>query len=281
MRKDFAVYSLALLFSIAVSAQEAQAQAPAPVVTEKSLFRPITPVGKPRLEVQGEIFDLENPAHPLMFRLAKTRQATKEGPELVQTDYETPEGEKVAIERLYYDGEKLIRYELDYHWIKESFAIDIQEWTIDYKQLQLGPKRILAAQEGIKHNIVAGGHIVDFVRNSWGNLRERKKVNFRFAIPDRRETFGFELTRWDNSEVPKGLMGVKMSPANFFVAMFVPPLKFYGDPESGKVFRVVGRTFLHKRTPEGLKTLQGDMVLKYSDDSHGIAKESPTPKPTS
>ncbi len=251
--------------SLALAAPSVSPSAPAPpsAPRKKTLARAITLIGKPRVELTGEIFDLKASDHPLVFRLQKTRQATSEGIEFVKTRYETPEGEEVAVERLYYQGGKLFRYELDYAWIEQSFAIDIQEWTTDYKRLFWEDQKYVEVKEGIKPNVLVGGQIVEFVRMNWGALREGKDIAFRFAIPDRQETFGFEFSKWEDSTVPEGQMGVTMAPSAFFISIFVSPLHLYGDLKTGKILRVVGRTFLHHRTPNGLKILQGDMVLKY------------------
>jgi hypothetical protein len=238
------------------------AELPRPAIGK--IAKTVTLIGKPKPEVEGALADLDHP-EMILFLFRRVRQSTQEGLEQIRTTYMTSAGEGIAEERFYENRGKVIRYELDFNWIHESYAVDLLDQELHYELFNSESGKHKTRTERLKpdQTVIIGGGIVDYVHQQWSELSNEKKVKFRFAIPDLQDTFSFDLNAWKNETVPASMRGVKMKPSSLILDLIVGNLKLHIDPQSGRAVRVLGRSFLLKKTDKGLKPLFADMQLRY------------------
>lgn len=137
-----------------------------------------------------------------------------------------------------------------------SAAYALSEYTLYVNQLgQTGSVSVsedratftLIDAEGEKHTrvekleapIVVGPTLVGFLFTHLDALRAKQTIPVRFAVLDRLETIGFELSAVDSAEATQ--TRIEMRPTGFLYRIAVAPLFFTFETSTGKLIRMEGR----------------------------------------
>jgi hypothetical protein len=78
------------------------------------------------------------------------------------------------------------------------------------------------------------------MKKNWDKLRAGDKLKVRLAVPDRRESLGFDLLKDKSSSEAKTI--IKMKASNFVISAVVDPLYFTFTPDGSFMSEMKGRT---------------------------------------
>ena len=156
----------------------------------------------------------------LLFRFK--RVATRSGSTLkVQRDFTYPSGKLAAQERLTYEGDELVSYELD----------EMQTGASGSAKIRRTP-----------HHPSAGR--IEFRLSHWDALQRGEKLKCRYLGLPRRETVGFNFVIGPEfKQDGRDVLIIRMEPSSPFVAALVDPLVFSVEKAPPHhILQYVGRT---------------------------------------
>ena len=187
-----------------------------------------------------------------LFKLR--RQASRIGSTLnVVRDYTYPDGKPAARERVLYEGNQLLLYELEELQLgaKGSAKIRLSEGNpakgsieFDYTRGAGDSSHSKLRSEPLQENTLINDMVGPFLAAHWEALAKGQKVKCRYIVVPRSETIGFSFVKesestWHGKEV----MVVKMEPASIIFAALVEPLFFTLKKASPhRVLQYAGRT---------------------------------------
>jgi len=179
------------------------------------------------------------------------RRASRIGARLdVQREYTDPDGQAVARERVVYDGNDLVRYELQELQIGAEGIARIRrdpgnpaKGSIEFEYGERGgrPKR---KTEGLSRNTLVNDMVGPFLTLHWDALVRGEKVGCRYLVVPRCETIGFTFVKVSESvSQNRDVIIVKMAPSSLFVSAWVEPLFFTMEvAPPHRVLQYIGRT---------------------------------------
>jgi hypothetical protein len=213
-----------------------------------------TPPGTPLLRYEapryltGSIYRLDS--QQLLFKFK--RVANRSGSRLnVQRDFTYPDGKLAARERVMYEGDALVSYELDEVQIGANgsatirpAADDRHKGTIQFEYRKEAGSRPKARDETLRQITLMADMVGPFLASHWDALERGEKVQCRYIVVPRAETVGFTFLK--DSEIARGApdaLIVKMEPSSRFIAALVDPLFFTIEKAPPhRVLQYVGRT---------------------------------------
>lgn len=157
--------------------------------------------------------------------------------------YVTPDGELIARKTVQFGGNPLI----------PAFRLEIVRNSHVTGLERLSPDRIeLFSRDGadaetdrtemtVPSNLVADAGFDILVNRRFDELKAGEVLRFPFAVPSRLRTIQFRAQMVDQREVlGEPAVIVRMEPANAFYRLFVDPLHFAYDAETGALLRYEG-----------------------------------------
>ena len=117
-----------------------------------------------------------------------------------------------------------------------------------------------------KSPVVVGPTLVGFILVNLEQLLRNKKIDFRFAVPERLETIGFSVEQI-KSDI-SGQIKIKMSPSNFVIALAVKPLYFSFDAKSKQLVAFVGRVPPKVKINNAWKDFDASLQYEYFSDDY-------------
>jgi hypothetical protein len=180
------------------------------------------------------------------------RVANRSGSALkVQRDFTYPAGKLAAQERVVYEGDDLVSFELDEAQTGASGSAKIQrtpgnpaKGSIDFEYTAEPGGRPKTRSEPLREDTLVGDMVEPFLVSHWNALHRGEKVKCRYIVVPRRETVGFTFSR-DSEALQKGqrVLVVKMEASSRILAALVDPLFFTMEEASPhRVLQYVGRT---------------------------------------
>ncbi len=220
-----------------------------------------TAFGAAATKTAGEAFKYEEPRYltgaiyargtkQLLFTFK--RLADRSGNTLrVQRDFAYPDGKLAARERVQYQGDALVSYELEETQIGAAGSARIRQapgepakGTIEFEYATGPDARTKARTEPLAPDTLIADMVGPFLVSHWDALEHGDKVKCRYIVVPRMETVGFTF-RKDSMSGWRGhkVLVVRMEPSSKFVSMLVDPLFFTieTDPPH-RVLRYLGRT---------------------------------------
>lgn len=158
------------------------------------------------------------------------------------------------------DGTKLVSYHHQQKQLQTDAMIEVKADKILFSFTKKDHKEE-KAEEKYQDNTVVGPSLVPYMQKNWDDLSAGKTVKVRLAVPDRRETVGFDLKKHDSSTEEK--LAVKMAATNFAISMLVDPLYFYFDSKTKKLVEMKGRTQTKREENGRFKDLDAFTVYTY------------------
>lgn len=108
--------------------------------------------------------------------------------------------------------------------------------------------------------VVVGPTLVGFVFTHLEALRAGQVFPVRFAVLERLETIGFQLSQ---VEAPAGLTRIKMAPSGFLYSLLIAPIHFTFETATGKLVRLEGRVPPKVREGEGWADLDARVEYRF------------------
>ncbi len=188
--------------------------------------------------------------HQLLFKFK--RSANRSGTKLdVRREFTYPDGKLAARERVLYEGDALISYELDELQIGASGRATIRparegsgQNSIEFEYTRESGGRPKLHTETLRENTLIADMVGPFLASHWDSLERGEKVRCRYIVVPRSETVGFTFTK--ESEATRGgqpVVVVRMAASSRFVAALVDPLFFTMEKNPPhRVLDYAGRT---------------------------------------
>lgn len=118
--------------------------------------------------------------------------------------------------------------------------------------------------EKIGSDFVVGPSLVPLIKANWEGLMNGGKVKIRFAVIDRQETVGFELSKAGEGTIDgQKTVDIKMKPSSFLIAALVDPLHFHMSADGQKLVEYVGRVLVKRKEGSKWKDLDAVTVYQY------------------
>ena len=199
----------------------------------------------------GAIYSSDPDKAQLLFNFK--RVATRSGSTLkVERDYTYPDGRLAARERVVYEGNALLSYDLEelqvgavgFAKIQHPVGNDAKVGGIDFEYRKEPGSRPKSRFESLVDNTLINDMVGPFLVAHWEAFARAEKVKCRYVVVPRRETVGFSFSKtsdsvWQGHEV----LIVKMEATSPFVATLVDPLFFTIEKAPPhRVFQYAGRT---------------------------------------
>lgn len=180
------------------------------------------------------------------------RVATRSGSTLkVQRDFTYPGGKPAARERVVYEGDDLVSYELEELQIGAAGSARLRhapgspaKHSIEFEYRSEAGGRTKKATEALKGSAIIGDMIGPFLASNWNALARGEDVKCRYIVVPRRETVGFTFVKSGESTWQgKQVLLVKMEVSSVLLAALVDPLLFTIEKAAPhRIFQYVGRT---------------------------------------
>jgi hypothetical protein len=204
-----------------------------------------------------------------------TRNARRSGATLdAERDFTYPDGRVAARERVVYQGDALVSFELEDLQTGAAGSATIRragdnpaQGTIEFKYTKRPGARPKVHTETLRADTLMSDMVGPFLKAHWDALQRGEKVQCRFLVIPRRETVGFTFVK-DSESTWQGRSAVivKMQATSIFVAELVDPLFFTLEKDAPhRVLRYTGRTTPKIRARGDWKDL--DAVTVFDWDS--------------
>ncbi len=221
--------------------------------------------------LSGAIYCPGNEVRTPCFRFQ--RYASRSGMALeVQRDFTYPDGKLAAQERLLYEGDALVSYELDEAQMGASGRASIHRagtnstnGSIEFEYTRGPLGRAKVRTEALRENTLVADMVGVFLASHWEALRRGDKVKCRYIVVPRLETVGFTFVKdsesmWQGREV----VILRMEASSLFVAALVDPLVFTMEATPPhRVLQYVGRTTPKIRAGAQWKDLDAMTVFDW------------------
>jgi hypothetical protein len=113
--------------------------------------------------------------------------------------------------------------------------------------------------------VVVGPTLVGYIVQHLAELRENRSFVVRFAVLDRLETIGFELS---SVAAGPGQTRVKMKPSSFVIGLIVDPLYFTFDTATDKLIRLEGRVPPRERRADRLYDFDARVEYRFVAEAY-------------
>ncbi len=198
----------------------------------------------------GAIYGQGADNNKLLFNFK--RVATRSGSSLkVERDYTYPDGKPAAREKVAYEGDNLISYELEEVQIGAAGSVRLRrapdnpaKSRIEFDYHGENGGRTKTSTEPLKGSTILGDMVGPFLASNWATLLSGAGLKCRFLVVPRRETVGFTFVKTGESTWQgKEAVLVKMEASSVLLAALVDPLTFTIEKAPPhRIFQYVGRT---------------------------------------
>jgi hypothetical protein len=200
-----------------------------------------------------------------------TRTVTQSGPLVsVLREFTAPDGTVAARERIGYQGDQLVSFELEELQINARGTAHVRLPTqaqpkgqIAFQYIMGNESKTNASTETLVPDIIVGDMIGPFVAAHWEALMKGKAVKCRFIAASRAETVGFEFKRTSEAtQNGKPVVIIKMSPSSLIISALVDPLFFtFEKDREHRMLECSGRT--SPKTKDGNKWKDLDALTVF------------------
>jgi hypothetical protein len=182
------------------------------------------------------------------------REATRSGSRVnVVRDYAYPDGRLAARERVVYEGDALVSYQLEESQIGAKGSARIRrapgntgKGTIEfaYRADASAEGRPSLREEPWQEDTLVSDMVAPFLALHCDALQRGEKVRCRYIVVPRRETVGFTfLKQGESKQHGVEVIILKMEPTSPFIAALVSPLIFALEKAAPhRVLQCTGRT---------------------------------------
>jgi hypothetical protein len=193
-------------------------------------------------DFEGKLYRHGSQKQELLFTLQASRS-----PALWVEHYKDARGSDAVIERTAFVDGKAVAYEFDDHQRGGLGKAELQgqelllSWTQDGKTAQ--------KREPIPDDLILGPLYVDLLRQRWDDLMAGRTVEATVPVlsRDRLMTATLAFRRAPKLDRDDGTLCLLMKPANWFVALFFPPIQLHFEPGTRRLVNMQGRSLLREK----------------------------------
>jgi hypothetical protein len=228
-----------------------------------------------QLQMRGAtIYEASSNKKRVLYKFKRT--VTRSGPIVKAVrEFSYPDGKVAARERMAYEGDNLVSYELEELQINARGGVKLRrdpknpvkgEITFEYVTDTNSSGKRSANTESLRPDTLVGDMIAPFLTAHWNELIKGKAVKCRYIAAARAETVGFTFEKHSESIWQgKPVVIIKMSATSFIIAALVDPLFFTMEKDGEhRVLQYDGRTT--PKLKEGDKWKDLDAVIVFDWD---------------
>jgi hypothetical protein len=220
----------------------------------------------------GKIFANDSERKNYLFKF--TRQSTRSGLTLnVLREYSYPDGKLAARERLIYQGNNLVSYQLEELQIGAQGRAEIRR-----DPRRPGKDRILfeyssdassksksTDSEPLRNETLVNDMVAPFLVTHWDELIGGKEVKCRYIVVPRKETVGFTFKKQSGAPSDTNRhVRIKMEATSPIIAALIDPLYFIAEKDPPhRVLEYRGRTTPKLKSGSKWKDLDGVTVFDW------------------
>lgn len=211
----------------------------------------------------GSTFHLKNAGPEPLF--VYERRVEQQGEVMVSTHVtREPSGAVALAEEATHTREyALQRYTLHANQLGQRGTIVIENGAVTFTVVGENGERSRVEQQPLP--VVIGPTLVGFTMKHLPVLRAKQTVAVRFAVLDRLETIGFELSEVAGAP---GQTRVKMAASNVLYALVIDPIFFTFETATGKLVRLEGRVPPKLRAGDGWSDLDARVEYRFVADAY-------------
>lgn len=211
------------------------------------------------LEFQGRFFQKGSNKKTLLFTSEGT--ITREGNVRREHDvFHDARGAVALIEDATFVDGKLQSYQLDQRQLDAKGSIEVKDGKARYAWTQNGKTR--TGDEDSDANLLPGPGFFEFIKEHWAELTRGDTIKVRFAVIDRRESFGFKLYKDRELKVGgKDCVAITLKATNPFVALVVDPATFIMTKDGLTLVEVDGRTTPKLKVGDAFKDCDAEALF--------------------
>jgi len=207
---------------------------------------------------------------------SRDAQSGRWGPDVrrleVHRDFTYPDGKPAARERVIYEGNALVSFELEELQTGAGGSARIRRisddganGSIEFEYAKEHGGKPKTRTEDLRENTLIADMIGPFLKSHWEGLSRGEAVKCRYIVVPRRESVGFTFTKaaastWKGRQV----LTVRMEATSPIVAALVNPLVFtIEQAPPHRVLQYVGRTTPKIQAGGKWKDLDGVTVFDW------------------
>jgi len=230
---------------------------------------PVYDYAKPAL-LTGTLYAIGSDRQKVLYTFRRT--ATRSGSSVhVLRQFFTTNGTAAAVEKVLYESNQLVSYEMQDFQAQVSGAIHIepdsqnaarQDIFISYAH---GLNPPMGRAHTLQPDTVIDDTLYPFMLDHWTALMHGDAVTFHFVSLDWERTFEFELVKTGQSvQNNQPVVQLTMKPASFFVAALVKPILFTVPQNAPHlILSYTGRTTPRIKKGDYWKYLDAETVFDY------------------
>ena len=177
--------------------------------------------------------------------------------------FTAPDGSTVAVEKVVFDGKKLVSYEISHKQLGADGKIEVAGDKINFSYARDGKTK--TDSEDLEGNFVVGPSVVPFMRENWAALTSGKEIDVRLGVADRLDTVGFTLKKVEEKDYNgQKAVVIRMKPTSFVIAAIVKPVLFTMSADSDRLLELRGRVVPKKKEGSSWKDLDAVTVYEYN-----------------
>ena len=230
---------------------------------------PVYDYAEPKL-LTGTLYAMGSDRKTVLFTFRRT--ATRSGAAVhVERQFLTTNGTLAAVEKVFYESNRLVSYEMLDYQARVSGAIHIEpdsgnparpDIFISYAHGLAPPK---GRARRLQPDTVIDDTLYPFMLAHWDNLMRGQTADFHFVSLDWERTFEFELVKTgDSMRNGQPVVLLTMKPASMFVAALVKPLLFTVEKNNPhRILSYTGRTTPRILKGKSWKYLDAETVFNF------------------
>lgn len=223
--------------------------------------------------VTGTLYAPGSHRQKMLFTFRRTA-ARSGGTVDVVRQFLTTNGTVAAVEKIVYNRDQLVSYEMQEFQAQVSGAIRIlpdpkkpgrQKLFISYGRGLIPPAK--GSSENLPPDTVVDDTLYPFLLAHWDDLMRGDAVKFHFVSLEWKRTFVFRFVKaGELVQNGRPVVRVKMEPASLLLARFVNPLVFTVEKDPPhRILSYLGRTTPRVKKGKNWKYLDAETVFDWPD----------------
>ncbi len=213
----------------------------------------------PKVE-KGEVY-LPQTNPPVLIYKYEKQVEQKGGQQITETRFFLPDGSLAVGETLLHQDGNLAQYTIERkkEGIKDSLTVQGKNAT--FASTEPSGKTKTESTSWDKSHLVLP-ELRAFALANWDALQNGKSVDFRLAIVEKRDTFGFSMEKdEERDENGRKIVVLEVAPTSFFVSMAISPIYLDVDAQTKQLRRMRGFKFPKPGTgPNETRDIEADLV---------------------
>jgi hypothetical protein len=222
-----------------------------------SLFLSVPTLGS-EADFEGRLYRRGTQEAEKLFTLEAQR-----GPQRWIDHYRDVQGQDAVIERVFFKDGEAVRYEFDdrQRGGLGSVEVDAQGLLLRWEQDGSVKERRVAKPK----TLIFGPLYPGLLRSNWDALLAGRSVEATVPVlsAERLMTATLAFRRLPKKDRGDGSLAVEMKPANWFVALFFPPIDLHFDPATRQLLNVQGMSLLREKKGKDWVMTEVDLDYRY------------------